>query len=61
MTTPPTWQAADKLYQLHHVNCPHCAAAGRKPSELQRCPTGAELWAQYLEQHERDNPRKKRP
>ena len=61
MTPLPTWQAADKAYQLHHVNCPTCAAAGRKPSELQRCPTGAELWAQYLEQHERDNPRKKRP
>ena len=37
MTTAPTWQAADKSYQLHHVNCPTCAAAGRKPGELQRC------------------------
>ena len=61
MTTAPTWQAADKAYQLHHVNCPTCAAAGRKPGELQRCPTGSELWGQYLEQHERENPRKKKP
>lgn len=57
----PDWQDADKAYQLHHVNCPTCAAAGRKPSELLRCPTGADLWAQYLEQYERENPRKKRP
>ena len=61
MTTAPTWHAADKAYQLHHVNCPTCAAAGRKPGELQRCPTGSELWGQYLEQHERENPRKKKP
>ena len=33
MTTAQTWQAADKSYQLHHVNCPTCAAAGRKPGE----------------------------
>jgi len=55
------WQAADKSYQLHHINCPTCAAAGRKPGELQRCPTGSELWEQYLEQYERENPRRKRP
>ena len=61
MTTAPAWQAADKSYQLHHANCPTCAAAGRKPGELQRCPTGSELWEQYLEQYERENPRRKRP
>ena len=23
--TPPDWHAADKAYQLHHINCPHAA------------------------------------
>ena len=59
MTTAPTWQAADKAYQLHHVNCPTCAAAGRKPGELQRCPTGSELWEQYLQAFERETPPRK--
>ena len=54
--TEPDWQATDKAYQLHHVNCPTCAAAGRKPGELQRCPTGSELWEQYLQAFERVNP-----
>lgn len=61
MTTTPDWQASDKAYQLHHVNCPTCAAAGRKPGELQRCPTGAELWEQYLQAFEREFPRRERP
>ena len=25
MTAPPDWHAADKAYQLHHINCPHAA------------------------------------
>ena len=46
MTTLPTWQAADKAYQHHHVNCPQCRAAGANPAQ-QRCPEGLELWATY--------------
>ena len=47
MTTPPDWYAADRAYQLHHTGCSQCRAAGANPSGLQRCPTGAELWAAY--------------
>lgn len=47
MTTPPDWYAADKAYQLHAADCHTCRAAGSNPFNLQRCPTGAELWATY--------------
>lgn len=47
MTTPPDWHGADKAYQLHHTGCATCRAAGGNPNNLQRCPTGAELWATY--------------
>ena len=57
MSTAPTWQAADKAYQLHHVNCPTCSSAGRKPGELQRCPEGSALWERYLKAFEREHRR----
>lgn len=47
MTTATDWQAADKAYQLHHVGCATCRAAGANPNTLPRCPMGAELWATY--------------
>ncbi len=47
MTTPPDWHAADAAYQLHHLNCPQCRAAGKSPAGVARCATGAELWAAY--------------
>ena len=37
----------DKAYLLHHFSCPTCRAAGGNPNNLQRCPTGTELWATY--------------
>lgn len=43
--TATDWQALDKAYQAHHVNCPTCIAAG-KGCGL-RCGTGAALWAAY--------------
>ena len=57
----PTWQAADKSYQLHHVRCPTCLGAGRRPGQAERCSEGSELWTQYLDQHEMENPQKMRP
>lgn len=34
--TPPDWHAADKAYQLHHINCPHAA-----PLALPQLPSAA--------------------
>ena len=47
MSTAPDWHAADRAYQLHHATCPTCRADGANPNHLQRCPTGAPLWATY--------------
>jgi hypothetical protein len=49
-TSPPApastdWQALDKAYQAHHVNCPTCIAAGKGYGL--RCGVGAALWAAY--------------
>lgn len=43
----PDWHALDKAYQLHHVNCPVCQAAGRGARYGLRCGTGAALWSAY--------------
>lgn len=56
MTTPLTWQETDKAYQLHHNACPVCLGAGRRPGQSERCHTGLELWEQYLDAYERENP-----
>ena len=45
--TPPDWPAADRACQQHHAACPQCRAAGTSPNTQQRCPEGAQLWAQY--------------
>ena len=45
--TTPDWPAANRAYQQHHAACPHCRAAGTSPNTQQRCPEGAQLWAQY--------------
>ena len=48
--TPPAEAqrvAADRAYQHHHAACPQCRAAGTSPNTQQRCPEGAQLWAQY--------------
>lgn len=50
MDAAPDWHAADRAYQLHHVNCATCRAAGANPNTLQRCPTGAALWATYQQE-----------
>ncbi|MDH4417712.1 MAG: hypothetical protein QE485_10840 [Acidovorax sp.] len=47
MTTPPDWSSSDKVYQLHHINCPICIAAGMAPGKRERCPAGQQLWATY--------------
>ena len=39
------WHALDEEYQLHHVNCSTCVAAGKGYG--QRCDTGADLWRKY--------------
>lgn len=39
------WQALDKAYQAHHVNCPTCIAAGKGYGL--RCGVGSALWASY--------------
>ena len=39
------WHALDEEYQLHHVNCSTCIAAGKGYG--QRCDTGADLWRKY--------------
>ena len=43
----PDWHALDKAYQLHHVNCPVCQAAGRGTRYGLRCGAGAALWSAY--------------
>lgn len=43
----PDWHALDKAYQLHHVSCPVCQAAGRGTRYGLRCGTGAALWSAY--------------
>ncbi len=40
------WRELDRAYQLHHVNCATCIAAGRGAPQ-QRCGAGAALWAAY--------------
>lgn len=45
--TSNPWQAADKAYQSHHINCPQCIAAGINRSSQERCPAGQELWDTY--------------
>ena len=44
---PPDWRALDKAYQLHHVNCKICQAAGRGSQYGQRCEAGMALWRAY--------------
>ena len=39
------WHSLDEEYQLHHVNCSTCIAAGKGYG--QRCDTGADLWRKY--------------
>ncbi|MDA8447171.1 hypothetical protein [Paracidovorax valerianellae] len=46
---PPDWHAADKAYQLHHLNCRQCIAAGINPTRHERCDEGAALWTTYNE------------
>lgn len=41
------WTLADKAYQLHHINCPQCIAAGAAPGKQERCPQGQALWNTY--------------
>lgn len=41
------WREADRVYQLHHIACPTCIAAGR--GYCLRCGTGTALWAAYSE------------
>ena len=43
----PDWYALDKAYQLHHVSCPVCQAAGRGTRYGLRCGAGAALWSAY--------------
>lgn len=42
---PPDWQALDRAYQAHHINCSTCIGAGKGYGL--RCGTGAALWAAY--------------
>lgn len=46
-TSASTWEQADKAYQLHHINCPQCIAAGAAPGKQERCPQGQALWDTY--------------
>ena len=41
------WRELDRAYQLHHVNCATCIAAGRGTRYGLRCGAGAALWAAY--------------
>ena len=43
------WRELDRAYQLHHVNCATCIAAGRGARYGLRCGTGAALWSAYSE------------
>ena len=38
----------DRAYQLHHVKCPTCIAAGATPGKQARCADGLQLWNLYL-------------
>lgn len=38
----------DRAYQLHHVKCPTCIAAGATPGKQARCADGLQLWSLYL-------------
>lgn len=46
-TSASTWEQADKAYQLHHINCAQCTAAGIVRSSQTRCPQGQALWDTY--------------
>lgn len=46
---PPDWYAADRAYQLHHLSCQLCIAAGTSPTRHERCDEGAALWTIYNE------------
>lgn len=37
----------DRAYQLHHVKCPTCIAAGATQGKQQRCVEGLRLWNLY--------------
>lgn len=39
------WREADRVYQLHHIGCATCVAAGRGYGL--RCGTGTALWSAY--------------
>ena len=41
------WRELDRAYQLHHINCPTCIAAGRGARYGLRCGAGAALWSAY--------------
>lgn len=41
------WREADRVYQLHHIACPTCIAAGRGRTYAVRCGVGSTLWAGY--------------
>ena len=43
------WRELDRAYQLHHINCPTCIAAGRGARYGLRCGAGAALWSAYSE------------
>jgi len=47
MPEAPNWHATDKAYQVHHVGCPQCIAAGINRSFQVRCPAGQALWDSY--------------
>lgn len=38
-TSASNWEQADKAYQLHHINCPQCIAAGAAPGKRTGTPT----------------------
>ena len=57
----PTWQDADKAYQLHHIHCPQCLGAGRRPGQSERCPEGLELWELYLSAYALERPPRPTP
>ncbi|WP_200843928.1 DUF5131 family protein [Pantoea sp. 18069] len=46
-TSASNWEQADKAYQLHHINCAQCTAAGIVRSSQTRCPQGQALWDTY--------------
>lgn len=39
------WRELDRAYQLHHIGCAACTAAGRGYGL--RCGAGAALWSSY--------------